>query len=75
MPKKGSFTFVAGEPALILSRKRGMARFPNKGLALRHDLGERSTVILRRIGYQILPESAFEILCGNPIRIVCRSSE
>jgi hypothetical protein len=34
----GVCTFVTGEPALILSRKRGTARLPNKGLALRHDL-------------------------------------
>jgi len=35
------YTFVTGEPALILSRKRGMARFPNNGVALRHDLSRR----------------------------------
>ena len=44
-PKSQSFmrdcTFVAGEPALILSRKRGTARFPNNGVALRHDLTRR----------------------------------
>jgi hypothetical protein len=38
--KSEDFTFVAGEPALILSRKRGTERLPNKGLALKHDLGE-----------------------------------
>jgi hypothetical protein len=52
-----------------------MARFPNKGLALRHDLGERSTTIPRRVGLKILPKSALEVLWGNPIRIVCRSSK
>jgi hypothetical protein len=52
-----------------------MARLPNKGLALRQDLGERSTATLRRVGYQIVPKNALEILRSDPIRIVCRSSE
>jgi hypothetical protein len=52
-----------------------MARLPNKGLALKHDLAERSTVIVSRFEYYILPESDFEILCSYPIRIVRRRSE
>ena len=52
-----------------------MARLPNKGLALRHDLGERSATTLRQVGYQILPKSALEILCSDSIRIICRSSK
>jgi hypothetical protein len=30
---------------------------------------------LRRVRYQIVPKRGLEILCSNPIRIVCRSSE
>jgi hypothetical protein len=55
--------------------KRGIARLPNKGLALKHDLGGRSTGIIEHFEHQILPERGLEILRGDPIRIVWRRSE
>ncbi len=55
--------------------KRGMARLPNKGLALRHDLAGRSAGIVEHFWHRILPEGDLEILCGDPIRIVWRRSE
>jgi len=52
-----------------------MARLPNKGLALKHDLAGRSTGIVEHFGRRILPEGDLEILCGDPVRIVWRRSE
>lgn len=52
-----------------------MARLPNKGLALKHDLAGRSTGIVDHFRHQILPEGDLEILCGDPVRIVWRRSE
>lgn len=55
--------------------KRGVARLPNKGLALKHDLAGRSTRITEHVEHHLLPERGLEILCGDPIRIVWRRSE
>lgn len=52
-----------------------MARLPNKGLALKLDLGKRSIGSIHHVRCQILPKCVFEILCCNPIRIIWRWPE
>jgi hypothetical protein len=52
-----------------------MARLPNKGVALKHDLAERSARNVSSLEYQILPKCDPEIFWSNLIRIVWRRPE